>query len=134
MNYLKGLLRFQVIVTLCSVMLVRCSSGPTVSPVDEKGNTQTIFFDDFSGPVLDSSKWNKEVTGMHVNNELQAYIDSTNVIRLVTGPEAEGAENGALVLQPYYSPGYITKDSQKFDFISGRINTRSKVEFTYGSA
>jgi len=70
MNYLKGLLRFQVIVTLCSVMLVRCSSGPTVSPVDEKGNTQTIFFDDFSGPVLDSSKWNKEVTGMHVNNEL----------------------------------------------------------------
>ena len=134
MNYLKGLLRFQVIVTLCAVMLVRCSSGPAVSPVDEKGTTQTIFFDDFSGPVLDSSKWNTEVTGMHVNNELQAYIDSTNVIRLVTGAEAEGAENGALVLQPYYSPGYITKDSQKFDFISGRINTRSKVEFTYGSA
>jgi beta-glucanase (GH16 family) len=86
---------------------------------------KVIFFDDFSGNRLDRSKWNVEVTGMHVNNELQAYVDSNATIYL---------ENNALVLRPLYSSGFITKDGQKFDFISGRINTRNKFDFRYGSA
>jgi beta-glucanase (GH16 family) len=39
-----------------------------------------------------------------------------------------------LVIQPRYSPGFVTADGQKFDFISGRINTRGKFNFKYGTA
>jgi len=100
----------------------------------EPDESVTVFFDDFSGPGLDTSKWNAVVTGMHVNNELQAYVDSSVVIKFVSGTAAEGAENGALLLKPVYTPGFITADGQPFDFISGRINTMNKVEFLYGSA
>lgn len=103
---------------------------PQSAPVAD--NTKTILFDDFSGPGLDSSRWNVEVTGMHVNDELQAYVDSALTISFDAG--AEGAQNGALVLQPRHTPGFVTRDGQKFDFISGRINTRSKFEFAYGTA
>ena len=70
---------------------------------------------------------------MHFNNELQAYVDSNIAISFINGT-AEGAQNGALVLQPHFTPGFVTKDGQKFDFISGRINTKSKFDFLYGSA
>jgi len=32
-----------------------------------------------------------------------------------------------LVLQPIYAPGFITKDGQKFDFLSARINTKTNL-------
>ncbi|MFY7653127.1 MAG: glycoside hydrolase family 16 protein [Chitinophagaceae bacterium] len=91
--------------------------------------SKVVFFDDFSGKELNRKYWNVEVTGMHVNNELQAYIDSNATIQLV---QAKGASNGALKLQPIYNPGFITQDGKKFDFVSGRINTNGKADFTYG--
>lgn len=93
------------------------------APQPPKG--KVVFFDDFSGSQLDRSKWNAEITGLHVNNELQAYVDSNATIYL---------ENNALVLRPVFSSGFTTKDGQKFDFISGRVNTKSKFEFKYGTA
>jgi beta-glucanase (GH16 family) len=48
--------------------------------------------------------------------------------------EAAGAHDGALVIQARYRPGFVTPEGRKFDFISGRINTRKKVEFAYGTA
>ncbi|HTI07230.1 MAG TPA: glycoside hydrolase family 16 protein [Puia sp.] len=86
---------------------------------------KVVFFDDFAGTTLDRSKWNAEVTGMHVNGELQAYVDSTATISV---------ENNMLVLHPRYTEGYVTRDGQQFDFISGRINTKSKFDFRYGTA
>jgi glycosyl hydrolase family 16/carbohydrate esterase-like protein/GDSL-like lipase/acylhydrolase family protein len=86
---------------------------------------KVVFFDDFTAPSLDRSKWNVVVTGMHVNNELQAYVDSDKTIY---------QQNGMLVIQPIYTPGFITKDGQHFDFISGRIDTRNKFDFRYGTA
>jgi beta-glucanase (GH16 family) len=124
---------FIITVSACVITLVQCKSGASNEPVKKEKNEKIIFFDDFSGNVLDSTKWNVEITGLHVNNELQAYVDSSATIFFVNGAAAEGAENGALVLQPHFSPGYITKDGQKFDFVSGRINTRNKAEFTHGS-
>ncbi|MEO5564578.1 MAG: glycoside hydrolase family 16 protein [Chitinophagaceae bacterium] len=99
-----------------------------------KSNADVTFFDDFSNSILDRSKWNVRVTGGTVNNEQQAYVDSSLTISIVHGVEAEGAENGALVLQPRFSPGFTTKEGKQFDFISGRIDTRAKVEFMYGTA
>ncbi|OOQ59788.1 glycoside hydrolase family 16 protein [Mucilaginibacter pedocola] len=102
------------------------------APTKQTG--KVIFFDDFSTGKLDRTKWTPIVTGFHTNGELQAYVDSANVISFAKGAAAEGASNGALVLSPRYSPGFKTFDNQTFDFISGRITTVNKFDFTYGTA
>lgn len=130
MNYRK--FKYQIILVPLSVLLTVLCLSLTLKKNPPAG--KVIFFDDFSGKQLDRSKWNVEITGMHVNNELQAYVDSAQNIFIAHGKEAEGATNGALVLMPTSSPGFVTKDGQKFDFTSGRINTKSKFEFTYGTA
>ncbi len=116
------------------ILINSCTSvtGKNASVKKITDSEKVILFDDFSGPGLDSSRWNVEVTGMHVNNELQAYVDSTATISFTAN--AQGAQNGALVLQPRFTPGFVTKDGQQFDFISGRINTSKKIDFTYGTA
>ncbi|MBB1286765.1 glycoside hydrolase family 16 protein [Flavisolibacter sp. BT320] len=111
--------------------LLQCSPVRNSTGTTQAGNL--VFFDDFSGP-LDRSKWNVVTTGFVVNNEQQAYVDSSLTIYTVTGAAGEGAENGALVLHPRFSEGFTTKEGRRFDFLSGRINTRDKVSFTYGSA
>src|SRR3569833_2076278 len=94
----------------------------------------TVFFDDFNGTKLDRTKWNVEVTG-HTNNvEQQAYVDSSSVLYFVRGKAAQGAKNGALVIKAVYHPGYTSKENNKYDFLSARINTEKKMEFTYGTA
>jgi beta-glucanase (GH16 family) len=93
-----------------------------------------IFFEDFSGTTLDRSKWNVIGPDFHVNNEQQAYVDSDKVLYLAKGKEVDGAENGALVIKPMYSPGFVNPNGTKFDFLSGRIDTSNKIEFTYGTA
>jgi beta-glucanase (GH16 family) len=102
-------------------------SGRTASPAE-------LFFDDFSTGRLDRSKWNVIVTGRTVNNEQQAYVDSTDTITVGSGPETAGAENGALVIRARRRPGFKTPEGRAFDFISGRLESRSKFEFTYGTA
>ena len=119
---------------VCITLLTQCSPAAAISGIKKNNSENIIFFDDFSNAVLDSTKWNIEKTGMHFNNELQAYVDSTATLFIVNGTAAKGAQNGALVLQPQYSPGFVTADKQKFNFISSRINTKNKVEFTYGTA
>lgn len=93
-------------------------------------DSEVIFFDDFTGPELDRGSWNVEVTGPVYNRENQAYVDSAETVYLIPGSD-QGA-NGALVLHPRWRPGTETADGDRFDFISGRINTRGKVGFTYG--
>jgi beta-glucanase (GH16 family) len=96
------------------------------------------FIEDFSAAKLDRSRWNVEVTGRPVNNEQQAYVDSADTLYIVhDGPLAEGAENdGVLVVHPRFKEGYSSERTRgrKYDFISGRINSRGKVEFTHGMA
>jgi len=93
-----------------------------------------LFEDDFSGGKLDRSKWNVIVTGRTVNNEQQAYVDSTDTLTLSDGADTSGARNGALVIRPRHHPGFKTAEGRTFDFISGRLESRSKFEFTYGTA
>ncbi|SDP47864.1 Glycosyl hydrolases family 16 [Mucilaginibacter sp. OK268] len=94
----------------------------------------TVFFEDFNEQSLDRSKWNVEVTGHTVNDEQQAYVDSAATIYMVKSKDAEGAVNGALVLKAIYKPGFTSKEQKRYDFMSGRINTQRKMEFTYGTA
>jgi beta-glucanase (GH16 family) len=91
------------------------------------------FFDDFTGAELDRDSWNVVVPGEPVNDELQAYCDSEETVRIArTADTVEGCD-GALVIQPHYRPGFQTPGGRTFDFISGRIDTRAKAEFTYGT-
>jgi len=93
----------------------------------------TLFFDDFSGVTLDRSKWNVRITGWTVNNEQQAYVDSTETIYTTSGSDGVGTANSALALHARYRQGFVTPANKSFDFVSGRIDTRGQVEFTYGT-
>ncbi len=92
----------------------------------------TIFFEDFTGSTLDRSRWNVIVTGQTVNDEQQAYVDSPETISIL--PDPPGAERGALAIVSRRKPGFRTPQGRPFDFVSGRIDTRGKFEFTYGTA
>ena len=97
-------------------------------------SSKTIFFEDFSAPELDREKWNVFTSGRSVNNEQQAYVDSTETLYITRGEDAEGAETGALAIHPRYQPDTTTSEGETFDFISGQIHTRGKFDFTYGTA
>lgn len=92
-------------------------------------NSEIVFFDDFSLDHLDLSKWNIRVTGRTVNQEQQAYVDSNETLYI-----AAEDDNPVLVIHPRSRPGFRTPEGKKFDFISGRIDTRNKFDFTYGTA
>jgi beta-glucanase (GH16 family) len=101
---------------LLAVLLLRPAAGLTA---------RTLFEDDFSGTALDRAKWNVIVTGRTVNNEQQAYIDSPDVLEV---------GGGNLTIHPRFHPGFKTPEGNAFDFVSGRLDTRGKFDFTYGTA
>lgn len=96
-------------------------------------DTRVLFYDDFRAGALDRSKWNVRITGGIVNNEQQAYVDSPDTIYFLSGEEAPGAEHNALVIHPRYRPGHVTAEGKRFDFISGRMDTRETFDFRYGT-
>ena len=103
---------------------------PSIS--EQPSASEIIFFDDFTSNGLDRSKWNVEITGPVYNSEQQAYIDSSETIYTENLQDAQANVNGVLVIQPRHCPGFVTPEGKAFDFVSGRITTMSKVEFTYG--
>jgi beta-glucanase (GH16 family) len=112
-----------------------CAPARPASRADARAAaSDVVFFDDFSGPTLDRAKWNVEVRSTTVNDELQAYVDSPETIRIAHGQEARGAANGALVLRPRFRPGFVAPEGHRLDFVSGQVHTRGKVEFAYGTA
>jgi hypothetical protein len=89
------------------------------------------FSDDFTGRELDRSRWNVFVTGPVFNDELQAYVDSADTVYLTEHPEATGGR--CLALHPRCRPGTTTADGRTFGFVSGRLDTRGRVAFRYGT-
>ncbi|MFE7572544.1 discoidin domain-containing protein [Streptomyces sp. NPDC057539] len=95
-------------------------------PGEQSGAYRTTFFDDFTGASLDRSKWRVVRTGQEmgsVNGEAQAYVDSPDTIRTA---------NGSLILSPKYCKGCTQAGGGTYDFTSGRIDTNTKFDFTYG--
>jgi beta-glucanase (GH16 family) len=113
------------ILVLLALTPVLLSSRQPASPPKE------LFFDDFSGPSLDRTRWNVVVTGKTVNNEQQAYVDSPDVFTFISG-NADGATDGALGIRPHFREGFTTPQGRRFDFVSGRADTKGKFEFTHG--
>ncbi|HEX8628638.1 MAG TPA: LamG-like jellyroll fold domain-containing protein [Catenuloplanes sp.] len=139
--------------TLATTLLMTSAEAPR-PPVAEpaapgparQALPSTVFFDDFDGAALDRTRWNVQVTGgpdagtppavrlqPRLNNEQQAYVDAPEVVYLDRDTGATGARNGALALHPRYRAGAFTDDRGSLDFISGRITTQDRMEFTYGS-
>lgn len=99
-------------------------------PVEPAGTV--LFEDGFDGSELDRAKWNVEGPEFWVNDEEQVYVDIPEVIHV--RHDVEGAEGGALVLQPRFQEGVEVAGVRTEDFVSGRVDTRGKFDFQYGRA
>ena len=97
-------MRTSAVISALALGLLLRAQTPTPNP-------QLLFFDDFSAGQLDRSKWNVIITGRTVNNEQQAYVDSTDTITVGDAPEASGAEHGALIIRGRHRPGFKTPHS-----------------------
>ena len=98
----------------------------------EQPAREVVFADEFDAPTLDRNNWNVVGPGFWVNNEQQAYVDDPATVAIVEG--VSGAEGGALMLRPLFKPGIDPHPERKADFVSGRINSKGKFDFTYGRA
>ena len=125
-------------VSLLFAAAVACSLGwapPASRARPAAPGERVVFFDDFSGPTLDRTHWNVEVTGRSIpsfNQEAQAYVDSPDTIYIA--PHVRGARRGALALHPRHRPGTQAPDGHTYDFVSGRITTAAKITLRYGTA
>ncbi|HEY0780314.1 MAG TPA: glycoside hydrolase family 16 protein [Gemmatirosa sp.] len=125
--------------------MIAAACRPPAATVTEApppaATSEVVFADDFSGAALDRTRWTVRVTGPDngtVNDEQQAYVDdeasADATLHIVHGTDAGGAPDGALRITPRARPGFVTADGHHFDFVSGRLDTRGKFEFTYGTA
>lgn len=100
----------------------------------QSASDRVIFFDDFNAGTLNRTYWNVVGPSMWVNNEQQAYIDSDETIHFMSASDVSGAENGVLALRLQFQEGFTTPKGREADFVSGRINSKNKFDFTYGRA
>ena len=104
------------------------SSGGSVTPAPSgmteadllKQGYQLKWSDDFNGTKLNREDWNVETHEKGwVNSEWQAYVDSTDNIKV---------QDGKLVIKPIKT---VDKDGNA-SYTSGRVNTQGKHDFKYG--
>jgi beta-glucosidase len=129
MNWRAGIAALVFLATGCTTTL---DAGGEIDAGRNLG--RLVFADEFNSGSLDRRKWNVVGPDFWVNNEQQAYVDSPDTIRFLPAGALPGAEDGALVLQPRFSKGFVTPSGRATDFVSGRIDTRGKFEFTHGRA
>ncbi len=95
---------------------------------NNNGPWRLIWSDDFDSDSIDTSKWNKVLwRPYYVNNEEQAYTDRDENLFI---------RDGKLVIKALIEPGFVGEDyagnSYVADYTSGRMNTASKFDWTYG--
>ena len=132
-------MKVMLTIAATALMLATAGCGEATSGAPNDANPsgvladrEVLFSDEFNGPDLDRTKWNVMGTDFWVNEELQAYLDSPDTITIAQ--DIEGADGGALVLRPVFRPGEDTRADRNADFLSGRVNTRGKFDFTHGRA
>jgi beta-glucanase (GH16 family) len=100
----------------------------------DQPSAELIFFDDFSSPELDPSRWNIRVTSSIVNNEQQAYINNSEVVYIQEHTTSETSTSGGiLTIQARYQKNFTSPNGNQFDFISGRIDTKDRFDFQFGT-
>lgn len=124
-----------VLSALFGVATSACALAHAAAPPAADAPAETLLFsDEFDGPELDRTKWNVIGPTFWVNNEQQAYIDAPETVHLLPAGRVEGADGGVLVLKPVFREGFTTPTGRTADFVSGRIDTRGKFDFTHGRA
>ena len=98
----------------------------------EPSERTLLWADEFNEAKLDRDHWNVIGTDFWVNNEQQAYVDAPEVLSIVD--DVEGADGGVLMLRPVYAPGTDPHPDRKADFLSGRVESQGKFDFTHGRA
>ena len=129
--------RASLLSAAASSMLMTSGCGSTLaapSSAAPAASERLVFADEFDAPTLDRSKWNVIGPDFWVNQEQQAYVDSPDTIRFLPAGRVKGASGGVLLLQPKFQQGFQTPTGRKADFVSGRISTQGKFDFTYGRA
>lgn len=104
------------------------SSGGSVTPAPSgmteadllKQGFQLKWSDEFNGTALNREDWNVELHEPGwVNSEWQAYVDSTENIKV---------QDGKLLIQPVKTKN----EDGTYSYTSGRVNTQGKHDFKYG--
>lgn len=93
-----------------------------------------VWSDEFDAPLLNRSKWNVIGPEFWVNEEEQAYVDLPQTIHFAPLDGDADATGGMLILQPHFSEGFETPTGREADFVSGRITSAGKFDFTHGRA
>lgn len=123
---------------IAAALLIVCGgcagANPPLPSTGAPAAEKLVFADEFDTGTLDRSKWNVVGPDFWVNEEQQAYIDSPETIRFLPSGRTDGAASGTLVLQPVFRKDFATPTGRKADFVSGRITTKGKFDFTYGRA
>ena len=105
---------------------------PAAASAQQMEGRELIFADEFDTPALDRDKWITIGPDFWVNNEQQMYVDDPAVINVMQG--VAGAEGGVLMLRPVFNPGLDPNKDRNAPFVSGRIESKGKFDFTYGRA
>ncbi|QZD91963.1 glycoside hydrolase family 16 protein [Qipengyuania xiapuensis] len=129
--------RFSTLALTCALALGTAASAHEHAVGDALADAMTperelLFADEFDAGSLDRDKWIVIGTDFWVNNEQQAYIDDPSTIAFKDG--VEGADGGVLVLKPVFRPGFDPKKDRNAPFVSGRIESQGKFDFTHGRA
>ena len=124
MTYTKAILAF----LLCALLLAGCAGAtatppppvptPTSTPEWEREGWTLVWQDEFDGERLDPANWTFDIGGHGWgNNELQAYTDRPENVRL---------EDGLLIVEAREEP-FVRRN-----YTSGRIKTQGLLAWTYG--
>ena len=105
---------------------------PAAASAHDMSGRELLFADEFDAGSLDREKWITIGPDFWVNNEQQAYVDDPGVINFLQ--DIPGADDGVLMLRPFFSPGIDPKKDRNAPFVSGRIESKGKFDFTYGRA
>ena len=105
---------------------------PAAASAQDMDGRTLIFADEFNGAEVDREKWIAIGPDFWVNNEQQVYVDDPAVINIMQG--VEGADGGALMLRPVFNPGLDPNKDRNAPFVSGRLESKGKFDFTYGRA
>ena len=126
---LSGVLAFSMVLTACG------SANTEEAPSESKENVAEVveedtsaiqldgynllWHDEFEGDTLNENIWTREVREVGwTNNELQAYVDSTDNVFV---------KDGNLVLKAIQ-----TDEGGKKSYTSGKVNSQNKADFQYG--
>ena len=105
---------FRILCTLTIALALRCYAA---APLPWK----LVWADEFDGPKLDFNKWAVEENAHGGgNNELQAFVDRPENVRI---------ENGHLIIEARREP--FTLAGQTRQFTSGRLRTKHRADWTY---